>query len=171
MEQPTEQNDQLAKLFVACDQALKHLAGRETEFSKWAVAALCAEAIFPFKTEMGRRCDEAIVQEIFKETATGAIDRPDYPNAGKEALWFWFGCSRASFLTLPRVMMHAMPDQWQCQMAELLEQYDNTFPNQPDIGTRVQAVQGTRLVKFPEWVLNYRHPDHAAIDATRGTRL
>lgn len=31
---------------------------------------------------------------------------------GENALWLWFGLSRASWLTLPRVLMHEMPDEW-----------------------------------------------------------
>lgn len=41
----------------------------------------------------------------------------------------WFGCSRASWLTLPRSMMVQMPNEWQEKMAELLEKYDEEFPN------------------------------------------
>ena len=87
---------------------------------------------------------------------------------GRHRLSCWFGLSRASFLTLPRVLMEAMPDEWQGQMAELLEQYERAFPNQPDIGTRVQCTRSGRLAKFPDWLLNYRRPDRAAIDRLRG---
>lgn len=38
---------------------------------------------------------------------------------GYDALWGWFGLSRASFLVLPRVLMHEMPDDWQLRMAAL----------------------------------------------------
>lgn len=46
---------------------------------------------------------------------------------GFERLWAWFGLSRASWLTLPRCMMHEMPDDWQAKMAALLEQWDETW--------------------------------------------
>jgi len=45
---------------------------------------------------------------------------------GYDKLWSWFGLSYASFLTLPRVMMHEMPDEWQGKMADLLEEWDST---------------------------------------------
>ncbi len=86
---------------------------------------------------------------------------------GHEKLWTWFGLDRASFLTMPRVLMHEMPDDWQGKMADLLAEYDAAFPNQPDIGTRVQCVRRKKLTKFPDWVLNYRHPDRAAISELR----
>ena len=47
---------------------------------------------------------------------------------GYEALWLWFGLSRSAFATLPRVLMHEMPDDWQADMARLLNQFDEVFP-------------------------------------------
>lgn len=87
---------------------------------------------------------------------------------GYADLWGWFGLSRAGFLALPRVLMHEMPDEWQRQMAALLEQYDDTFPNQPDMRTRVHATtMDGKLTKFPDFLLNYRHPDKAAIEGMK----
>lgn len=77
--------------------------------------------------------------------------------------------SRASFLVLPRVLMHEMPDDWQGSMAALLDEYDDAFPNRPAIGTRVHCTNlSGRLITWPEWMLNYRRPDYAAIDELRG---
>lgn len=87
---------------------------------------------------------------------------------GHDRLWGWFSLSYASFLTLPRVLMHAMPDEWQAKMAELLEQYDDAFPNRPDFGTRVQVTVAGKLVQTPGWLINYRHPDLGMIDRLRG---
>lgn len=87
---------------------------------------------------------------------------------GHRDLWGWFGLSRASFLTLPRVLMHEMPDEWQGKMAALLREYDEAFPHQPDIGTRVQCTTPDgKLAKFPSWMLNYRRPDYAEIEKLR----
>ena len=85
---------------------------------------------------------------------------------GLNSLWLWFGLSRASWLTLPRVMMHEMPDEWQKQMAVLLDEYDKTFQNQPDLGTRVQVTSKGKMVKTPGW-LNYRHPDSEYLNKFR----
>lgn len=84
---------------------------------------------------------------------------------GQERLWTWFGLSRASWLTIPRVLLHAMPDDWQDQMATLLAEYEDQFPNQPELRTEVSTkdVSG-RYVETPDWLLNYRHPDQAAIE-------
>jgi hypothetical protein len=88
---------------------------------------------------------------------------------GHGKLWGWFELSYASYLTLPRVLMHQMPDKWQGQMARLLEEYNEAFPNQPDIGTRVLVTDATgRFIKTPDWLINYRHPDQKEIDKLKG---
>lgn len=69
---------------------------------------------------------------------------------------------------MPRVLMEAMPDAWQEKMAALLRQYGDAFPNQPDIGTRVQITKNGKLISTPDWMINYRHPDDTAIDELRG---
>lgn len=79
----------------------------------------------------------------------------------------WFGLSYASFLVLPRVLMQDMPAEWQERMAVLLNEYDDAYPNQPDIGTRVQATKDGKMIKMPEWLLNYRHPARAEIEKLR----
>ena len=87
----------------------------------------------------------------------------------REDLGCWFGLSYASWLTMPRVMMEAMPKEWQQRMARLLNEYEDAFPNQPDIGTRVQITKHGKLVKALPHLLNYRHPDKAKIDAMRAS--
>jgi len=81
---------------------------------------------------------------------------------GKERLWSWFGLSYASFLVLPRAGMHQMPDDWQHRMAQLLEEWDEAAKVQPDMEFFVQGRANGRIVKIPEWVLNYRRPDLGA---------
>jgi hypothetical protein len=84
---------------------------------------------------------------------------------GYDALWLWFGLSRASWLTLPRVLMHEMPDQWQADMARLLSEFNETFPNMQPATTIVTATENKRLVKMPEGAGNYRRPCHAYIQS------
>lgn len=84
------------------------------------------------------------------------------------ALQCWFNLSYSSWLTLPRVLMEAMPFEWQDRMAALLNEYDAAFPNQPDLGTRVQVTDGAgHLIKTPRWLINYRRPDREAIERLR----
>jgi hypothetical protein len=88
----------------------------------------------------------------------------------RQDLSCFFGLSYASWLTLPRVMMEAMPESWQKKMAVLLNDFKDAFPNQPDIGTRVQITQNGKLIKTPEWMINYRHPDYSMIDLCKGKK-
>lgn len=87
------------------------------------------------------------------------MNRPGY-----DALWLWFGLSRASFLTLPRVLMHEMPDDWQARMEALLREMDTTFPRSPAGDAIVRRRHGS----WPDWLLNYRYPQDSEIDQARG---
>ena len=92
--------------------------------------------------------------------------REEYKPRGRERLWLWFSLSYASWLTMPRVMMHAMPDEWQDRMAALLEEWDAHWDSSDMPNTRVQAVgERGRITRFPSWLLNYRHPDRRALNA------
>lgn len=82
----------------------------------------------------------------------------------------YFGLSYASWLTLPRVLMEAMPDDWKRGMARLLHEYEDTYTNQPEYGTTVRVTVGGQLAPTPEWLINYRHPDWAMIDQVRGVK-
>lgn len=79
----------------------------------------------------------------------------------RKDLHLWFGLSYAAFLVMPRVAMMQMPEEWQEKMAELLNQYDETIDTSAFgvKGCRVQALNGEgKLIKMPEELLNYRHP-------------
>ena len=61
---------------------------------------------------------------------------------------------------MPRVMMHAMPDDWQNRMAALLEEWDATWDSGEMPNTRVQAIaESGRMTRWPKWLLDYRYPD------------
>lgn len=89
-----------------------------------------------------------------------ALDRPGY-----DRLWLWFSISRASWLTIPRVLLHQMPDEWQGKMASLLEEYERTFNEWPEgMGTRVQLTDSGHLTRAYNWLHDYRHPAQGKID-------
>ena len=86
-------------------------------------------------------------------------------NDGREKLWGWFSLSYASWLTLPRVLMHEMPDEWQNKMAELLEDWDNTWDDfLPGVECKVVAEIDGHDVEMPSFLINYRHPAKEEID-------
>lgn len=90
----------------------------------------------------------------------------EVPESGYEKLWGWFGLSYASWVTLPRAMMHEMPDEWQAKMAALLEEWDDTWtkvPSDVSLNTCVSVRKGNRYVKMPSILCNYRHPDSETI--------
>lgn len=88
-------------------------------------------------------------------------------NSGE--LWDWFGLSYASFLVLPRVLMHEMPVEWQDKMAALLHEYEETFDASSVCHSVVVSAkdENNRFMQMPEYILNYRRPDKSAIDALR----
>ena len=59
--------------------------------------------------------------------------------------------------------MHQMPDDWQKRMAELLEEWDDTWDTHDMPTPIVNALEGNRFTSWPRYVLNYRHPDVGAI--------
>jgi hypothetical protein len=90
---------------------------------------------------------------------------------GYDALWLWFGLSRASWLALPRVLMHEMPDDWQARMAQLLHEWEDAWD--PVALQCLQSMRvGTtgrngRFTSLPEWLAEYRHPNQHAIAGAR----
>jgi hypothetical protein len=88
---------------------------------------------------------------------------------GHDKLWNWFGLSYDSFIILPRSLCHAMPDEWQMKMAELMEEWDDTW----DWGdcefdkAYVQVRKDGKFVKMPEIFTNYRHPKSQDIENMR----
>ena len=87
---------------------------------------------------------------------------------GHDSLWETFGLSYAGWITLPRVLIHEMPDEWQAKMAELIRQYDDHWDfSDLALGTRVQVTKNRKLIETPDWLINYRHPDYERIDDLR----
>jgi len=79
-------------------------------------------------------------------------------------LWNWFSLSYAGWLTIPRSLCHEMSLEWQNKLAELLKEYDETYINMPDIGTRVMFTKNGKFSKGPKWMSNYRRPNEKEID-------
>lgn len=88
-------------------------------------------------------------------------------NSGE--LWTWFGLSYASFLVLPRVLMHEMSIEWQDKMAALLHEYDETFDTSPVCHSVIVSAKdkNNRFMKMLEYILNYRHPERDEITKLR----
>ena len=92
---------------------------------------------------------------------------------GYERLWNWFGLSYSCWLTLPRSLMHSMPDDWQRRMADLLEEYDEAWaiPKKDWMDIHVAGKRHGKFCKLPDWTSRqmYRHPCKEVIDSLRST--
>jgi len=86
-----------------------------------------------------------------------------------ERMHQWWSLTYAAWLTMPRVMIQEMPDDWQERMAILCEEWDAKWNNMPDMGTRVQITGPSgKLVKTPNWIINYRYTDRKMLDSLVG---
>ena len=88
------------------------------------------------------------------------MEQPPYefdqsPRRRRLHLWAWFGPGQNPALILPRILMHAMPDDWQDRMATLLEEYAREFAIDLD------------AKNWPEWMLDYEHVDGREIAKVR----
>lgn len=89
---------------------------------------------------------------------------------GYQKLWGWFGLSYATFLVLPRILMHEMSDDWQGRMAGLLEEYNEVYKHSPVDCVQVRATdKNNRLAKMPDWILNYRYPNYKEIASLKAS--
>lgn len=79
----------------------------------------------------------------------------------------WFELTYAQYLTIPRSVLEAMPDEWQEKMAALLDELDDTFDWRPKEGRYwVQLRDGKgRYAEDP--LMEYRHPDQEYIESLR----
>lgn len=90
------------------------------------------------------------------------------PRPGRDALWELFGLSYASWLTIPRILMHDMPDEWQAQMAKLIGEFMAAY-DWCDFDIAVTAKRDGKFAPLPEWASreNYRHPTEAVLAPLR----
>lgn len=94
------------------------------------------------------------VSNLFRDKNNKIIYNPGY-----EKLWRWFGLSYASWITIPRVLAHNMPNKWQNKMTRLLEEYENYWDlDESNLNTEVTIKNDDGEIKIPDWI-NYRHTD------------
>ena len=156
---------------------LVHLSGKRRQENKLTnLRRLCANSLqrgrmdYHWPTQAGVACNENMKTEstVKMPAPQGVACTDGLERKGYDRLWLWFELSRASWLTVPRVLLHEMPDEWQDKMAALLEEYEQTFTNWPDgIGTRVQITDGGKLTRCHNWLLDYRHPSQGKIATLR----
>ena len=79
-------------------------------------------------------------------------------NKGYDALQTWWGLSYAQYLTIPRSVMQAMPDEWQAKMAALLEELDETLEWRPKEGCYWVKLKDDKGKYMEDPLYNYRYP-------------
>lgn len=114
-------------------------------------------------------CDESgkLIWDRIDAVCGGSVPESTDHDATAD-LSCYFGLTYASWLTLPRVLMESMPERWKQSMARLLNEYDDAYTNQPAYGTTVRVTKDGKMIRAPEWLINYRHPDRAMIEQIRG---
>ena len=114
---------------------------------------------------------------IVINTSMNEVFSDEYPEekstdkqSGYDKLWNWFGLSKATFCVLPRSVMHEMPDEQQCKMAKLLDEWDDAWEFS-NTGISLNNIQlrddKGRMMHAPDWLLNYRHPNKEIINSFR----
>lgn len=88
----------------------------------------------------------------------------DYVPSGRDRLWIRM--SYTGWLTMPRVMMHQMPDEWQGKMADLIDEFETTWNNVPKefhCDTEVRLKQHGKYIKQFPW-LDYKYTPSDTFD-------
>lgn len=84
----------------------------------------------------------------------------------------YFSLSYCSWLTVPRVLLQQMDENWQERFVKLMDEFDSEFPNwqndSPDI--HVMGRVSGKAAKLPDWLHNYRQPDKIKIMLARGDK-
>ena len=71
-----------------------------------------------------------------------------------------FGLTYASWLVWPRVVMQAMPIEWQERFVALAEEMGEKFPRwEPEGSFQISLKQRGKFVKLPDSLCNYRRPE------------
>lgn len=93
------------------------------------------------------------MKAIYKET-----DRP---------IHLWFELSYAQYLTIPRSILEAMPEDWQHKMTNLLVELDNTFDWRPKEGRYWVKLKDGKGRYVVDCLMQYRHPDFEYIQSLK----
>ena len=80
-----------------------------------------------------------------------------------EPISLWFELSYAQYLTIPRSVLQAMPQEWQAKMAVLLDQVDETIDWRPKEGKYWVKLKDAAGRYVHDSLMEYRRPEPGAI--------
>ena len=117
-----------------------------------------AEITPAVKPAGGRRVDVMIAEPEVEELAY---------EEGREAVHNWFGLSYSSYLVLPRVLLEAMPGEFQQRFVACLEELQAIWDGHKikDSYTVYLRNNGGKFDTDP--LQNYRHPDREYIESLK----
>ena len=75
----------------------------------------------------------------------------------------WFELTYAQYLTVPRSIMEAMPEEWQQRMVVCLRELDDAFDWRPKAGRYWVHLKNAAGKYGHDPLMEYRRPDHAYI--------
>lgn len=85
----------------------------------------------------------------------------------EEPVHMMFGLSYASWLILPRVVLEAMPTNWQKKLVDLVRELDDAYEWHPGYDMFVQFRNRGKIMTIPEHFNNYRRPDIAWLSGVK----
>ena len=79
----------------------------------------------------------------------------------------WFELTYAQYLTVPRSVLQAMPEEWQHRFVACLDELDETFDWRPSIGRYWVQLKDAQGRYATDRFMEYRRPDLAYIESKR----
>lgn len=121
--------------------------------------------------ELGRHKHSVVKWErgeraVNPQVATAML-RLANPRGGHNELSLWFELSYARYLTVPRSILEAMPDEWQGKLAALMREMDETFDWRPEEGRYYCYLRDAAGHFRSDSLQEYRHPDRGLIESLR----
>lgn len=100
-------------------------------------------------------------------SALGVADDP-LARGSVDDVHGWFGLTYASYLTVPRAVLQAMPADWQARFVALMNEVDDTFDwMTPDCHYEVKLRHDPTGQYFHDGLSNYRYPPEIATRHSR----
>jgi hypothetical protein len=88
----------------------------------------------------------------------------DYEHPHGRDVHGWFGLTYAQYLTIPRVILDAMPGEWQARFVRCLIELGATFDWLPKEGRYWVRLKDGRGRYVVDPLMEYRHPHPSDLD-------
>ena len=75
-----------------------------------------------------------------------------------------FGLTYASWFIVPRIILEAMPVEWQEKFVNLISELNDTYDWEPEAVMQIMFREKGKFASTPECFTNYRHPNYEWLD-------